>query len=83
MVVPTLDSIERMVNEVTTSKSNKNYVILVDKEKRIELLYGTTLEKAYKVCEYIIRNTSCFRVEVFNGDFCEFTMINNRVEKKK
>lgn len=83
MVTPNLGYLGVKNDDIKVSKDAKTYVIMIDKIKRIELSKGTSLKKAYEMCEQIIRNSPCERVQVFNGDFCEFTMINNRCGQKK
>lgn len=77
MVLPNLGSTGVKNDEVTSKKSVNNYAVVIDKEKKIDLSTGTTLKKAYEMCEQIIRNSPCTRVDLYNGEFIEFTMLTN------
>ena len=78
MVLPNLGSTGVKNDEVTPKKSVNNYAVVIDKEKKINLITGTTLKKAYEMCEQIIRNSPCTRVDLYNEDFIEFTMLTNK-----
>lgn len=85
MVLPNLGSTGVKNDEVTSKKSVNNYAVVIDKEKKINLSTGTTLKKAYEMCEQIIRNSPCTLIELYNGEFVEFTMKTNKkgVDKNK
>ena len=77
MVLPNLGATGVKNDEVTSKKSVNNYAVVIDKEKKIDLTNGTTLKKAYEMCEQIIRNSPCTLIELYNGEFVEFTMKTN------
>ena len=77
MVLPNLGSTGVKNDEVMSKKSVNNYMVVIDKEKKINLITGTTLKKAYEMCEQIIRNSPCTLIELYNGEFVEFTMKTN------